>query len=111
MALSIGDAQATSGMTKAVFDRMDAILMTVEEKAALKPADLEKIRQGWKKLAFAFSSGLVDYLRDNLEVIDVTVTGNVNLGVAGTLSGSAVTGSAAGAVTLSQAAASTGGVQ
>ena len=58
MALSVGDAAATSGMTKVIYDKINATLSPdVPEKA------LPDAQAAWKKLAFALATSIVEYLR------------------------------------------------
>jgi len=82
MALQIGTATATSGMTKAVYDQMNAILSP--PLSDLPPADLAKIQDSWKQLAFAISKGVIDHITDNMEIAGVQTTGNISAEVAGT---------------------------
>lgn len=46
---------------------------------------LDAARGGWKKLAFAIASGVVDHLVTNLEVVGVQTSGNVNAAVTGSV--------------------------
>ena len=81
MALQIGTISATSGMTKAVYDQMDAILSPA--LSDLKPAEMAKVRDSWKQLAFAISKGVIDHLKANMDIKGVQTTGNINAAVAG----------------------------
>ncbi|WP_347275090.1 hypothetical protein [Candidatus Kuenenia sp.] len=83
MALQIGDVNATSGMSKAIFDHLDSILMSQEEKNKLKPQDLENIRKGWRKLAVAIAAGVIEHITANMEVFGVQTQGNVSAAVTG----------------------------
>ncbi len=66
MSLQIGDIQASSGMSKAIFDQFDSNLMTQDAKNKLKPEDLAVIREGWKKLAYSIAKGVIDHLESNV---------------------------------------------
>jgi hypothetical protein len=81
MALQIGTVSATSGMTKAVYDQINAVLSP--PLSGVAPADLAKIQDSWKQLAFAISKGVIDHLKANLEIKGVQTTGNINAAVAG----------------------------
>lgn len=81
MPLQIGTIAATSGMTKAVYDQMDAILSP--PLSGLKPAEMAKVRDSWKQLAFAISKGVIDHLKANMEINGVQTRGNINAAVAG----------------------------
>jgi len=58
MAMSVGTVAATSGMTKAIYDSL------ISEFSP--PADVEEI---YKRLAFAYARGVVDYIKANADVI------------------------------------------
>ncbi|HMS82450.1 MAG TPA: hypothetical protein PKD12_02220 [Nitrospira sp.] len=81
MALQSGDKTATSGMTKAIYDQMNAVLSP--PLSALPPADLTKIRNSWKQLAFAISKGVIDHITANMEIKGVQTTGNISAAVSG----------------------------
>jgi hypothetical protein len=79
MALQIGTKAATSGMTKAIYDQMNAVLSP--PLSDLPPAELAKIRDSWKQLAFAISKGVIDHITANMEIRGVQTTGNVSAAV------------------------------
>lgn len=83
MGLQIGDINATSGMSKAIFDQLDSILMSQEEKNKLKPQDLENIRSGWRKLAVAIATGVIEHIKANMEIFGIQTQGNVSAAVTG----------------------------
>jgi hypothetical protein len=58
MALSVGDAGATSGMTKAIYDQLNATLSPDVPGPALPDA-----QAAWKKLSFALATSIIEYLR------------------------------------------------
>lgn len=88
MALEIGDDQASSGMSKAIFDALS-------EALSKPPPD---VKTSWQKLAFAVATGVITHLKANLEISGVQVTGTATLPVS--------SNQAQGTVTLDQ----TGGV-
>jgi hypothetical protein len=64
MALTIGDATATSGLTKAIYVAMDAALRPALKKGGMSDSDIDKnIAPSWKSLSFAIAGGLVPVLR------------------------------------------------
>lgn len=71
MALQAGDQTATAGMTKAIFDKLDETLGPGIE--SLSPADKEKVREGWRKLAFAIAGGVVAHIAANMEIFGIQV--------------------------------------
>lgn len=92
MALDVGDEQATSGMSKAIFDALSKAL-------AEPPPD---VQTSWQKLSFAIATGVVAHLKSNLEITGVSCTGTATTSVTGQVNGTAVTGQASGTVTLNQ---------
>jgi hypothetical protein len=105
MAMQIGDDQASSGMTKDIYDKMDQLMAP-----AVPPANLEDARKGWRKLAFAIASGVVTHINNNMEVAGIQAQGNVSITVNGTVGGSQASLSGSTTVTTSQIAPSTGHV-
>jgi hypothetical protein len=106
MALVIGDQTATTGMTKAIFDQLDAVLMSEDDKAKMKPADLEKVREGWRKLAVAIATGVVNHLKTNMEVMGIQASGTINVDVKN--DAAAHIGTASGPASLTQSGLTTG---
>jgi hypothetical protein len=90
MALAAGSADAQSGLTKSVYDRLDAALSPPLQQAVTDGSPgaqetLDAARDGWKKLAFAISAGVVEHIVANLEVFGVQTSGNVSAAVSGQL--------------------------
>ncbi|HKY35568.1 MAG TPA: hypothetical protein VJN18_06510 [Polyangiaceae bacterium] len=97
MALSVGNEQANSGMSKAIYDKLNELL------SPKIPTDkLPDVQEGWQQLAFAVATGVVAHLLENLEIKQLEVSGSVSLPVA--------SGAAAGTITLPQSSATTGHV-
>lgn len=69
MALAIGDEQASTGMSKAIYDQLEASLGS--GLSSLPPADQAPVKDGWRKLAFAIATGVVNHLLDELELSGV----------------------------------------
>lgn len=71
MALNIGDKEATAGMTKVIFDAMDAELRPPMEQSlrdSNSPEDeiqkaVIKAQANWKQLSYVIASGVVSSLR------------------------------------------------
>ncbi len=78
MALQAGDAGATSGMSKSIYEAIDQQL-----SSALPPEALADVRPSWRKLAFAVATGVIDYLTSNAEVHGIQSTGTAAVTVRG----------------------------
>jgi hypothetical protein len=92
MALQIGTQDAQSGLTKEIFTVMDTLLspafQTAIDRAAgdgktAAQSTLDQARTGWKAIAFAIATGVVQHLQANLEIRGVQVSGTVNAPVSG----------------------------
>jgi len=92
MALQVGDPAAGSGLTKDIYDQLDALLSPPLQKAVdaagtdARPglqAALDQARDGWRKLAFAIAAGVVGHLVANLEIRGIQAKGDVHATVAG----------------------------
>ena len=106
MALSAGDEQASSGMSKAIYDQINQLL---SPSIPADPPDLlPKVQANWKQLAFCIATGVVAHLKSNLEITGLQVTGTVNVPITGTAGGNPVTGNASGSLTSTQSGATTG---
>jgi hypothetical protein len=57
MAMVIGDANATNGMAKSIFDQVDAVLAPDVPSSALPD-----VQASWRKLSFAVAAGVTAYL-------------------------------------------------
>jgi hypothetical protein len=79
MALQIGDASAGSGLAGAIYDQLDAVL---SPPLADDEATLAAAQDGWRNLALAIATGVVEHLVANLEVRGVQTTGSVSAPVA-----------------------------
>ena len=92
MALQIGSSTADGGMTKAIFDKVDELLSPPLQDAVTAATDearpgaqqaLEQARAGWRLLAFAIATGVIEHLAANMEISGVTVAGTVTVPVTG----------------------------
>ena len=81
MALDTGNPAATTGMTKAIYDKMREIMEP--PLGDLKPEELDPIREGWRKLAHAIAFGVVNHIADNAEVVGVVTRGDISATVSG----------------------------
>jgi hypothetical protein len=81
MALDPGTPGATSGLSKAVFDALDAALAPKIAAATPpegRPAALASAREGWRTVADAVGGAVVAHLKANLEIRGVVTSGTVN---------------------------------
>ena len=104
MALDPGDANASSGMSQLIFAQMDQQL-----KDGVPPDTLEDVRKSWRKLAFAIASGVVQHLKTSMDVKGIQSDGNISVAIS-QVNGAAATGTAAGHITLTQTAVTSGHV-
>ena len=79
MSLTIGNRNATSGMTKAIYDELYAQLSP--PLSGMKAEDFEKVKDGWRKLAYAVSKGVIDHIKANMEIKDVHTKGTVTTAI------------------------------
>ncbi len=106
MALIVGDEQATTGMSKAIYDQINQML---SPSIPSSPPDLlPKVQANWKQLAFCIATGVIAHLKSNLEITGLQVTGNINATVTGTAGPTPVTGTATGSLTSTQSGATIG---
>jgi hypothetical protein len=76
MALEIGDQAATSGMTKAIYDEMSAVLEP--DLGELSEQDITTMREGWKKLSYAIAKGVIKHIKANMEIHDIKTEGEID---------------------------------
>jgi hypothetical protein len=81
MALVIGDISASSGMTKEIYDQLETLLSPPLQ--GMSTQDLEKVKTGWKQLAFAIATGVVNHIKSNMEIFGIQTAGGVNVKVSG----------------------------
>lgn len=75
MSLKIGDKNATSGMTKAIYEKLYNLLSPPMD--GMKPEDFERVKEGWQKLAYAISKGVIEHIKSNMEIKDIHTKGDV----------------------------------
>jgi hypothetical protein len=92
MALVVGSVNAEAGMSKAIYDEIDRLLSPPLQRAVDAASGDAKIkaqealngaRDGWKKLAFAISTGVVTHIVANMEITGVTTRGSISAAVSG----------------------------
>lgn len=81
MALEAGNINASSGMSKNIFEKIDLVLSPPLE--GIPPEDFEKIRDSWRKLAFAIAQGVIEHLTANMEIYGIQTLGNINTTITG----------------------------
>lgn len=81
MALVIGDINASSGMAKAIYEELETLLSPPLQ--GMSPQDLEKVKTGWKQLAFAIATGVVNHIKSNMEISGIQTKGDVSVRVNG----------------------------
>jgi hypothetical protein len=81
MTLSIGNKDATTGMTKGIYDALREALEA--DLAELSEEQRTPIRASWKKMAYAISTGVIAHIVSNMEVFGITTQGNVSTSVEG----------------------------
>ena len=62
-------------MAKAIYDELYALLSP--PLCGFKPADLEKAKEGWQKLAYAISKGVINHITANMEIKGIHTWGDV----------------------------------
>jgi hypothetical protein len=84
MALIIGDQTAGTGMSKAIYEQMQAVLEPA--LGEVREEVRSQLRESWKKLAYAIAKGVIDHITENMEVVGIQSQGNVNAPVQGNTS-------------------------
>ena len=75
MGLTIGNKNATSGMTKAIYDELYAQLSP--SLSGMKAEDFEDVKDGWRQLAYAVATGVINHIKANMEIRNVHTKGTV----------------------------------
>jgi hypothetical protein len=92
MPLDIGSPNASTGMSKAIFEELDNQLSPPLQDAIDKAIGnakyeaqkaLEKARKSWQKLAYAIAKGVIDHILLNMEIVGIKTSGDVMTTVAG----------------------------
>ena len=81
MALEIGDREATSGMTKAIYDQLKEVMEP--DLGELTEDVLSQMRDSWKKMAYAIAKGVVENIKENMEIYGIETQGNIKTAVEG----------------------------
>lgn len=79
MALQIGPEDASAGMARDIYEAMNQVM-----KPSVPPDSLEDAQKGWRKLAFAIASGVVNHIVQNMEISGIQGQGNVVVAISGT---------------------------
>lgn len=106
MALNAGSENAETGMSLEIYEKLDIYLSPPlqeavdEAKEAVDKAKLEekegkekavaaaqealdKARLGWKKLAYSIAYGVIEHIKSNMEIKDITAKGDVSITISG----------------------------
>ena len=81
MTLSVGNKDATTGMTKAIYDALREALEA--DLGELSEEQRTPIRASWKKMAYAIAKGVIEHIVSNMEVYGITTQGDVSTTVEG----------------------------
>jgi hypothetical protein len=76
MALIMGDQTADTGMSKAIYDQLQSVLEPA--LGELSEEARSPLREGWKKLAYAIAKGVINHIKENMEVRGIQTQGTVN---------------------------------
>ena len=74
MSLEIGNITANTGMSKSIYDQINTVLSPSLEE--MSEEDMEKVRESWRKLAFAVATGVIEHIKSNMEISGVEVSIN-----------------------------------
>jgi hypothetical protein len=81
MALEVGNQDAASGMSKAIYDRIRDVMEP--DLGELSEDDLGAMQASWKKLAYAIARGVIEHITANMEIRGVQTRGNISAPVSG----------------------------
>jgi hypothetical protein len=82
MGLNAGDITASSGMSKAIYDKINEYMSPPLEEN-MSSDNMKKIRDSWKELAYAIAQGVINHIKSNMVIQGVTTSGNVSTSVDG----------------------------
>lgn len=75
------DDMTTGSMSYLIYNELNQLL-SPPLQASMSAEQLDEVRTGWKKLDYAIAKGVIEHLKNNLEVYgietrgDLTITGN-----------------------------------
>ncbi len=83
MALDIEkeNQEATSGMTKAIYEQIRTAMEPDLEE--LSEDDLSAMQESWKKMAYAIATGVIQYIKVNMEIVGIETRGKVDTTIEG----------------------------
>ncbi len=73
MALDKGDITASTGMAKAIYDKLCELL---EPDLVASGVEVDKIREGWRKLSHAIAAGVIKHIVEHMEISGITTDVN-----------------------------------
>ncbi len=71
MALEAGTIDADSGMSKAIYDALHDNL----KDGFLPDPPSTEVKDGWKKLSFCIATGVIEYIKTNMEINGIQTAG------------------------------------
>jgi len=72
MVLEAGNQNADTGMSNAIYKSIEQNL-----GPAFPDGPTGAVQNGWKKLAYAIAVGIVDHIKDNIEIKGITTSGKI----------------------------------
>ncbi len=78
MPLDPGKPDASSGMSQAIYDKINATF-----SANIPQEILDAVQQRWKELAYAIAFAVADHIQHNMEIEGIQAGGEVDLQVSG----------------------------
>lgn len=92
MALDPGTVNADSGMSLAIYEKLNFYLSPPLQKAVDEAEGEAKVaaqealdgaREGWKKLSYSIAFGVIEYIKVNMEIVGIKTQGDVDTTVKG----------------------------
>ncbi|MCP4647337.1 MAG: hypothetical protein GY852_06320 [bacterium] len=80
MALEAGTDKADSGMSRAIYLQIDALLSPQfgSSNSGDDGSALSQAREGWKQLSFAIAQGVIEHIKANMEIFGISTKGRVD---------------------------------
>lgn len=78
-ALPPPDDMTAGSMSYLIYHELNQLLSPPLLQANLSAEQLDPIRAGWKKLAYAIAKGVVEHLKSNLEIYGIKTEGDLSI--------------------------------